>query len=220
LAWLLVLGTCAGAHAQGSSTRPGSGADEDAAVRNDDATVGAPPFLVAGVVIAPARRSAMLVVLDDARREIGVVNVREGESYGGYRVAKVEPERVLFERNGTVSPVIVGRPYAGPRGAGDAPQRPRFFFVPGPDKPTPEIPYLGPQVDRGGGPSAPSAVSDAPSANDPDTEVIQKFLERVFSDPELQQNLRKMPSPLRGPQQDRLPDVPAAAANAPPTAPR
>ena len=162
----------------------------------------------------------MLVVLDDMRRETGVVTVRQGESYGGYRVATIEPERVLFEQDGKVFPVVVGRPYAGPRGAGDAPQRPRFFFVPGPDKPTPDLPYLGPQVDRGGGPSAPSGVPDASSANGPDTEVLQKFLERVFSDPELQENLRKMPSPQRGPQADRLPDVPAGASNAPPTAPR
>jgi hypothetical protein len=212
-----------GAQAQGVSLSPASngagGAPAVQASPANDVTAGVPPFWVAGVVITSARRSAMVVVLDEKRREVGVVTLREGETYGGYRVATVEADRVLFEQNGTVVPVIVGRPYAGPRGAADAPSRPRFFFIPGPDKPTPDFEYSGPQGRYG----PPGGVSGAPSENSPDVEVIQNLLERVFSDPGLQQQIPQMRptmQQLERVRQDRLPEIPAAGSNTPPAASR
>ena len=211
------------AQAQGLSSPPASngagGATAVQASPAEGATVKAPPFWVAGVVITSARRSAMVVVLDEKRREVGVVTLREGESYGGYRVATVEADRVLFEQNGTVVPVIVGRPYAGPRGVADVPSRPRFFFVPGPDKPTPDLEYAGPQGRYG----PPGGVSSAPSENAPDVEVIQSLLERVFSDPGMQQQIPQMRptmQQLERVRQDRLPEVPATGSNTPPAASR
>ena len=74
-----------------------------------------------------------------------IVTLREGDVHSGYRIATVERDRVLFERDGSVVPVVVGRPHSGPKGSAEAPARPRFFFVPGPDKPTPDLEYTGPQ---------------------------------------------------------------------------
>jgi hypothetical protein len=143
-------------------------------------------------VITPAQRSAVLVVLDDARRDVGVITLREAESYSGYRLATVESDRVLLERDGTVFPVVVGRPYAGPRGAPDA--APRGIFIPGPDKPTPDVPYTAPQGRRGGErgepDTAPSAA--APSDDAPDPEALGKFLGRVFNHPLVEQKLQEM----------------------------
>src|SRR5712691_13163317 len=142
LAWMVVFGTASGAHAQSASSPPAANANGVApAVQSsamDAATAAPPPFWVAGVVITQAQRSAVLVVLDEAGRDVGVITLRQAESYGGYRVATIESDRVLFEREGTMFPVVVGRPYAGPRAAPDS--APRAFFIPGPDKPTPDVP--------------------------------------------------------------------------------
>jgi hypothetical protein len=220
---LAVLGVSSGAHAQGASSRPDSNGTAGAATVEASpaagATVSGPPFWVAGVVITSARRSAMVVVLDDKGRDVGILTLREGETYGSYRVATVEAERVLFERNGAVVPVIVGRPYAGPKGVADAPSRPRLFFIPGPDKPTPDLEYSGPQGRYG----PQGGVSAAPSENSPDVEVIQNLLERIFSDPGMQQQIPQMRptmQQLERVRQDRLPEAPATGSNTPPAASR
>ena len=194
LAWLVVVGTSSGVHAQdtSSSRNDSTGTEGPATVQAapaDVATAGAPPFWVAGVVIAPAQRSALLVVLDDTRREVGVVTLREGESYGGYRVAAVESARVLLEQNGAVFPVPVGRPYTGPKGVPDVSARPGSgpIFIPGPDKPTPDLEYTGPQVRRGGG----NAPSGGAGGTSPDPEAVDNFLQRVFSNPQLQQKIEE-----------------------------
>lgn len=174
------------------------------------AAVAAPPFWVAGVVITQTQRSAVLVVLDEARRDVGVITLRQAESYGGYRVATVESDRVLFEREGTVFPVVVGRPYAGPRGAPDS--APRTFFIPGPDKPTPDVPYTRPE-----GRAVPS---DAPSGDAPDPEALGKFLGRVFNHPLVEQKLQEMrpaiEQSLERARQDGQGAPAAPAPNAPP----
>ena len=146
------------------------------------AAVAAPPFWVAGVVITQAQRSAVLVVLDEARRDVGVITLRQAESYGGYRVATIESDRVLFEREGTVFPVVVGRPYSGPRGAPDS--APRAFFIAGPDKPTPDVPYTRP--------ASVAVPSDAPSGDAPDPEALGKFLERVFNHPLVERKMQEL----------------------------
>jgi hypothetical protein len=153
-------------------------------------TVGAPPFWVARVVIAPAQRSVVLVVLDDTRRDVGLISLREGESFGGYRVAAVEPARVLLEQNGAVFAVLVGRPHTGPKDAPDVNARMRSgpIFIPGPDKPTPDLEYNGPQVTRGQG----NATSGGADGNAPDPEALQNFLQRLFNDPQMQQKIDEM----------------------------
>jgi hypothetical protein len=181
--------------------------------------VAPPPFWVAGVVITQAQQSAVLVVLDEARRDVGVITLRQAESYGGYRLATIEPDRVLFERDGTVFPVIVGRPYAGPRGAPDT--VPRGIFIPGPDKPIPDVPYTRPEGRRGGEIGASAAVpSDAPSGDAPDPEALQKFLERVFSHPLVERKMQEMrpviQQSLERARQDGQGAPAAPASNAPP----
>jgi hypothetical protein len=190
LAWLAVLGTAWGAHAQSPAAPP---ATKSAATVEGAPTAAAvvPPFWVAGVVITESRRSAVLVVLDETRRDVGVVTLREAETYGGYRLATIEADRVLFERDGTVFPVVVGRPYAGPRGTSDA--APRAFFVPGPDKPTPAVPSAR-RPFKGGAESGAAAAGppDPASANAPDPEALGKFLERLFSHPLMQQKMQEL----------------------------
>jgi hypothetical protein len=182
-------------HAQDTSSSRKDETDHEgpAAVQTAPGTVAtleAPPFWVAGVVIAPARRSAILVVLDDARREMGVITLGEGESFGGYRVAAVEPARVLLEQNGAVFSVLVGRPHTGPKDAPDVNARMRSgpIFIPGPDKPTPDLEYNGPQVTRGQG----NATSGGADGNAPDPEALQNFLQRLFNDPQMQQKIDEM----------------------------
>jgi hypothetical protein len=177
------------------------------------ATLGAPPFWLAGVVITATQRSALLVVLDDTRREVGVITLREGESFGGYRVAAVETSRVLLDRGGVVFPVVVGRPYTGPTGTPHAgPRAP--IFVPGPDKPTPDLEYTGPQVKRDQG----NAVSGGAGGNSPDPEAVQNFLQRLFSNPQIQQTVEEirpvMRQRLERGRQDgqEVPDAPAGAS--------
>jgi hypothetical protein len=170
-------------------------------------------------VITSRYRSALLVVLDEQRRDVGVVTIREGETHGGYTVATVEPDRVFFERNGTLVPVVVGRPYTGPKGGADAPPRPKFFFVPGPEKLSPELEYSGPQRRI---PPNDGGTGEA-SGNAPDNEAVRNLLERVFSSPQMQEQLPKMrPSiqELERVRQDRLPDSPGLGSNAPPQPPR
>lgn len=183
LAWLIAAGMSSWAHAEDVNKSPGVAQAPPATV----ATATEPPFWVAGVVIATERRSALLVLLDDKRREKGIVKLREGESIEGYRLASVEPEGVVLEQNGTVVRVPVGRPYTGPRGAGDAAPRaaPRVFFVPGPDKPKPDFEYTGPQVNRG-------PVTPSPSGgDDSNPQAVGNFLEKLFNNPLVQQKLEE-----------------------------
>ncbi len=67
-----------------------------------------PPFLVKGTVLSPSSRLAHVAVLDDARRERQVHQVREGETLEGYRLAQIENHRIYFERQGVVFFLPVG----------------------------------------------------------------------------------------------------------------
>ena len=199
---LIVLGTSCGVQAQ-----------EGAPV-----TGGEPPFWVAGVVIAAERRSAILVMLDNGRRDVGHVTVREGESISGYRVAGVEPDRVRLERGGSVFSVPVGQPKTGPTGAlGVAGRRP--IFIPGPDKPTSDLEFKRDETRRrqgGGSSGVPAGAADPQAIRDP--EAAQDILQRVFGNPRLQQRLDESPPIIRqrleGERQERSQDVPADAAPA------
>jgi len=183
-----------GAHAQdtSSSREDSTGTEDPTAAQTAPVavtTVEAPPFWLAGVVIAPAQRSAILVVLDDTRRDVGLITLREGESFGGYRVAAVEPARVLLEQNGTVFSVLVGRPRTGPKGTTDVPRAGSGpIFIPGPDKPTPDLESTGSQVTREQG----NAASGTTSGSSPGPEAVQNFLERLFNNPQLQQKIEEM----------------------------
>jgi len=181
------------------------------------ATTETQPFWVAGVVITPAQRSAFVVVLDDRRRDVGVVTLREGENYGGYRVATVEADRVFFERNGTVVPVIVGRPSDGPRGAPGAARRP--FVILGPDKPTPDVPYTGLRLKRRGEAGAASAPpGNAPGSPAPDPDVLKNTLEALTNHPRFQQRMRER-RPLIQRSLELAPQDSQAAPQAPPASP-
>jgi hypothetical protein len=174
----------------------------------------APPFWVAGVVIGPARRSAILVPLDDARRELGVVTLHEGESYDNYRLVAVEPARVLLEQDGAVLALGVGRPYSGPRGAPEPGTRPTGpIFIPGPDKPKPDIEYTGPQVRRSQG----SGSSGVTTETAPDSEQVQNFVERLFSHPQIQQQIEEIRPVVRQKMDRARQDGGAPAGSSAPT---
>jgi type II secretory pathway component PulC len=170
VAWLVVLGTAATVHAQSALPQPPSSTPASAPGVQSPA----PPFWVAGVVLTAARRSASVVVLDDARRDVGLVTVREGENYGGYRLASVQSDRVLFERDGTVIAVPVGRPSESR--AAPSPARPSFFFIPGPDTPTLDVPR-----DQARREAAPSDAAAPPNRLDP--EALKMLLERLSDAP-------------------------------------
>ena len=126
---------------------------------------------------------------------MGAILLREGESFDGYRLAAVEPARVLLEQSGTLFSVPVGRSLPAPKGvpdigphAGSGPH-----FIPGPVKPTPDLEYKGPQVRRGAG-SAESGEGGGPS---PDPVALQNFLERLFGDPQLRKKVEEMRPNIR-----------------------
>ena len=171
------------------------------------ATTETQPFWVAGVVITSAQRSAFVVVLDDRRRDVGVVTLREGESYGGYRVATVEADRVLFERNGTVVPVVVGRPSDG--------RRP--FVILGPDKPTPDVPYARPER-KGKADAVPAPRGNVPNAQAPDPDVLKNTLEALTDHPQFQQRMQER-RPLIQRSLELSPQDSQAAPQAPPASP-
>lgn len=93
-----------------------SGGGERPSVRGNENTadgtykpLAAPPFRVAGTVIAAAARSAQLVPLDAARRPAGEpVQAQEGESVLGYRIARIDNHRVYFEKDGVLFRLDVG----------------------------------------------------------------------------------------------------------------
>ena len=175
------------------------------------ATAETPPFWLAGVVITSTQRSAVLVVLDDARREVGFTTLREGESLGGYRLAAVEPGRVLLERGETRFAVPVGRP----KGAGDTNARAGSgpVFIPGPERPTPDIPYTGPQVNRGAGP-----VTSGDSGGAGLEPATQNILQRLLESPQFRQRLEDMRQQRlerARPDSQAPPEPPAATAKPP-----
>lgn len=181
-------------------------------------TGGDPPFWVAGVVIGAEKRSAILVMLDSGRRDVGHMSLREGESISGYRVAGVEPDRVLLERGGSVFSVPVGQPKTGPPGApGVAGRRP--IFIPGPDKPTPDLEFKRDETRKrqgGGSSGVPAGAADPRAILDP--EAAQDILQRVFGNPRLQQRLDEsrpiIRQRLERERQERSQDVPADATPA------
>jgi len=156
------------------------------AVPATGAAAEAPPFWVAGVTITSVQRSAFLVLLDDRRRDVGVLTLREGESHGDYRVATVEADRVFFERNGTVVPVVVGRPSDEPKAASGAGRRP--IIILGPDGPTPDVPFARPPMRRGREVGAPAA---RPDSTPPDPDALKNVLESVVDHPQFQQRLQE-----------------------------
>jgi type II secretory pathway component PulC len=83
----------------------GAWAGEEGDARNSP---GAPPFLVSGTIVSPPTRIALIVILDEQGKAVGEVKVHEGDTVKGYRVVKIDPERVLFERDGQPSPIRVG----------------------------------------------------------------------------------------------------------------
>jgi hypothetical protein len=152
------------------------------------AKVETPPFWVVGVVITSTQRSAVLVTLDDAHREVGVTTVREGESLGGYRLAAVEPDRVLLEQRGTQVAVPVGRPYEGSKHAPDASRRKGLapIFIPAPHRITPEIPYVGPRANRDI-----RSNTSADSGSAPMDPATQDIFQRLLESPQFQQTIEE-----------------------------
>lgn len=214
LAWLVVAGTPSLAHAQSINEGPTTARTATVTAAEE------PPFWVAGVAIASERRSAVLILLDDTRRrEVGIVTLREGENYGDYRLAAVEPSGVQLERNGTIFSVPVGRPYAGPRGTLDAalPTARHPIFIPGPDKPTPDVEFVKPEASRRAGQFAPGAGGGI----DPDAQSVPISLEQLFGHPQVQQTLEEM-RPLMRQRMERArqggqgpTDIPAPASKPP-----
>jgi hypothetical protein len=179
LAWLAGLALGIPAHAQETGLAAPAAPTPAAVV-----SATGPPFWVAGVILGADRRSAVLVPLDEARRELGVVTLHEGQRYDGYRVVAVERDRVLLEASGTVVSLGIGRPSAGPDAAGPVTRGP--IFIPGPDKPKPDLEYTGRQAPRGV--ALPAGVGERA----PDGEHLRDFVERVFGHPQVQQQIEEI----------------------------
>lgn len=208
LACLVVVAMSSPTHGQDTSS------SQEGPVQNAPANVATaetPPFWLAGVVITPDQRSAVLVVLDDARREVGFTTLREGESLGGYRLAAVEPGHVLLERGDARFAVPVGRPKSAADTTARGGSKPAF--IPGPEKPTPDVPYTGPQVNRGVG-SVTSGDGGGAGLEPP----AQNILQRLLESPQFQQRVEEMKQRRLDrvqPDNQAPPDPPAATTKPP-----
>jgi type II secretory pathway component PulC len=83
---------------------------ESSLAKNGEAgrvAVQAPPFLVVGTVLSPDTKVVAITILDEGK-SMRDVKLHEGESVEGYRVAKIEMDQVLFERDGQTFPIRVG----------------------------------------------------------------------------------------------------------------
>lgn len=67
-----------------------------------------PPLRVLGTAILAEKRIAVIELLDEQGRETGVLSVPEGETVHGYRVSRVEVDRVLVDRDGQSLLLAVG----------------------------------------------------------------------------------------------------------------
>jgi type II secretory pathway component PulC len=67
-----------------------------------------PPLLVAGTLISPPTRIALIVILDEQGKATGERKLHEGEDVNGYRIAKIHQDMVYFERDGRTFPIRVG----------------------------------------------------------------------------------------------------------------
>jgi hypothetical protein len=68
----------------------------------------APPLLVAGTLISPPTRIALIVTLDEQGKATGERKLHEGEDVNGYRIAKIRQDMVYFEKDGRTFPIRVG----------------------------------------------------------------------------------------------------------------
>jgi hypothetical protein len=205
LAGLVVAWTVAPSHAQTPSVTspPSAGTTKPATSDPAPKTSATPqpaPFWVAGVVITAAQRSAFLVLLDEARRDTGVVQLHQGESYGGYRLANIEPDRVMLERDGAVFPVVVGRPYAGPKGAqSPSPRRP--IIMTNPEKRDVDIEAQ----DRAIHGSDETTITPGPPGDAQDAEA-RSVLERLINHPAFQRAMERRKSGMQGQPSGARPD--------------
>jgi type II secretory pathway component PulC len=80
-----------------------------AAEQADNATLPPPPpLLVSGTIISPSARMALIATLDGQGKPVGERRVHEGEAIDGYRVATIQQEQVIFERDGQTFSIRVG----------------------------------------------------------------------------------------------------------------
>jgi type II secretory pathway component PulC len=70
--------------------------------------VQAPPFLVVGTVLSPDTKVVAITILDEQGKSTRALKLHEGDSVEGYRVARIEMDQVLFERDGRTFPIRVG----------------------------------------------------------------------------------------------------------------
>ena len=67
-----------------------------------------PSLLVAGTLISPPTRIALIVILDEQGKATGERKLHEGEDVNGYRIAKIHQDMVYFERDGRTFRIRVG----------------------------------------------------------------------------------------------------------------
>jgi hypothetical protein len=115
----LVLGLPAAAADEVRPTTEPAGTEE---AKASAPAASGPTLLVAGTILAPPRKAAVVVTLDQDGRETGSVQVDEGDTVDGYRVTAVEPDRVSFEGFGQTFTVRLGGP--PPAAATGAPSTP------------------------------------------------------------------------------------------------
>jgi len=85
-----------------------------------------PPLRVLGTAILAEKRIAVIELLDEQGRETGVLSVPEGETVHGYRVSRVEVDRVLVDRDGQSLLLAVGHGPTAPAALPEREQGERF----------------------------------------------------------------------------------------------
>jgi type II secretory pathway component PulC len=126
-----------------------------------------PPFLVVGTVLSPETKVVALTILDDQGNSTRAVKLHEGDSVEGYRVAKIQMDQVLFERDGQTFSIRVGN---------DRQPAPRI---------APAIPYQRRKEVRGEFVSPPDNIEEVRRQTD-------EFIQRLKGNPEFQKGLDQL----------------------------
>lgn len=170
------------------------GQDAAAPAKKPGSAVGIPPALqVGGTLVMPERKAALIVVLDGQGKETGSFWVNEGDVVQGYRVLRIEADRVSLLRDGETLVVYLGRTAGRGAPSAGAPTAPLILFRPAGsgEEIVPDLPYKG----RREGPPETLPAGVVPGEEIETDEEVS--LDALGQDPQFREQLEEMRTLLR-----------------------
>jgi hypothetical protein len=142
-------------------------------------------LLLSGTVLTPESRSALLVAVDDGGHVTATLRIAEGERFAGYRLVKIEVDRVNLERDGTELVIRLGMPLP----AASSPDHPepqsnsRVRILQ--SGIIPDLPAPGKQLVPDGDPDAPRERAEM-------REAAEALLQKLRDDPEFSRKVEQL----------------------------